>query len=302
MSGEHSHPEHALLESQVAALAGMVEAQADVIAVVVERLELLEAATPAAEYPGQPTGDPLWGSATPNNIEPVGRYGQATQVHRLFYQWAQWDKPFLLDRLAASHVNGTLPWVSFKTPLWAAVASGSMDSGIDRILAALEHDNPVWLTMWHEPENDPDQGTAADWRAMQVRIRERIDVLGIANIAFAPVLMAWTWDARAGRDPADWWVDGIFDFLGVDHYTTPTGPQLLLTPVWDAVLASAQSWGVDVGVGEFGCLGDTGPLLESFYLGGGAMAYSYFDVDQVGVADWTLTGSRLAAFQTILES
>lgn len=113
--------------------------------------------------------------------------------------------------------------------------------------------------MWHEPEND--NGNAADWRGMQKRIRDRINALKaqgkpMDNIAFAPILMSWTFQTSSGRNMNDWWVDGIWDFFGVDPYCYNTcsskGKTILTDGAWNSFVSYLSNKNIPIGIGEWG--------------------------------------------------
>ena len=120
-------------------------------------------------------------------------------VRRTYYGW-QHRTGKMIDTARSDLSAGRLPWVSIKTPGWAAMASGARNAEINTMLRSLDSLNgPVWLTVHHEPEGGngtpyPDEGpgSQSNWRAMQIKIRERIDTVGTSNIAFAPILMSWT--------------------------------------------------------------------------------------------------------------
>lgn len=257
-------------------------------------------------YPGKPSvTNPLWGTSVLNNADAKPQFGKV-QIQRVFYQWTHWDKPYLTDVLDRHKNDGTLSYVSFKTPSganWKAMPEGVHNTGMDRILAELEsREVPVWFSFYHEPEDNTEMGSPGDWRAMQEWVRGRMNAVGTEHVAFAPTLMSWTWDSRSGRNPEDWWVDGIFDFLGIDHYSNRTSsqPQELLTPVWQSIQEFAAAKGVDIALGEWAILGDSAEEMQRFHDQGGAVAYSYYNENQSGVADWRLSGERLTKFKEIL--
>ena len=138
-----------------------------------------------------------------------------------------------------------LPWISTKTPPWDEAGAGLHDEGIDRLLAELDsYGKQVWLPFHHEPEggggiNSPDDPSgAAGWRSMQSRVRQRMDALETQNIAFAPILMAFTWHSSFGRTPDDWWVPDIWDFYGIDHYRDDESGDMFTSPSINAFNAS----------------------------------------------------------------
>ena len=186
-------------------------------------------ATGHGRFPGDVApGYVRWGAAVGGNSDPAGRHetpsGKSMGIRRTYFGW-EGGTTKMVSTARTDLENDRLPWVSIKTPGWALMASGQLDGEIDSMLRALDDvGGPVWLTVHHEPEGGggatgpDDPGGAPSWRAMQVKIRERMTAVGTQNIAFAPALMSWTFDPESGRDPADWWVEGIWDFAGIDHY------------------------------------------------------------------------------------
>jgi hypothetical protein len=147
---------------------------------------------------------------------------------------------------------------------------------------------------------------------MQRRIRQRLDAVGTTHVAFAPVLMSWTWNPASGRNPADWWVDGVWDLYGVDHYTDAEAT--LLNATWRSVRTWVGERGLDVAVGEWGTRGTdaaAGRRVRAWYDaaagssgdGGGArvVALSAFDSNLNSPnGGWELRGDQLTAFQALL--
>jgi len=214
-------------------------------------------------FPGDvASGTVRWGASIGGNADPVSRHesvaGQAMGLRRTFFNWDQ-RTGSMVNTARADIAAGRLPWVSIKTPGWAAMASGSLDGEIDQMIRALDAlDGPVWLTVHHEPEGGggvnyaDDAAGPAGWRAMQVKVRERLDTLGADNIAFASILMSWTFDPRSGRNPTDWWVDGIFDFAGIDHYVYDESFPGMGVMMWDKVREFYSARGTKIAVGEWG--------------------------------------------------
>lgn len=282
-----------------------------------------------AEFPGDVSaGEVRWGAAIHGNGDPA-RHEIVTRrplgVRRTYWQWQQRTTGMVnvaRDDVAA----GRLPWVSVKTPGWTAVASGLHDAEIDEMLRALDAvGGPVWLTVHHEPEgggghgNSPDDpGGPAAWRAMQVRIRERMRIVGTQNVAFAPILMAWTFDRKSGRNPLDWWVEGIWDFAGIDYYVGSEAPRDIATAQsqWLAARAFYGERGLDLAVGEWGNRGTDEMAAEEmrdFYehalgsatdgLGAQVIGLAYFDSNlNSSTGGWMLTGAPLEAFRDLVRA
>ncbi|MFV0257838.1 MAG: carbohydrate-binding protein [Acidimicrobiales bacterium] len=283
--------------------------------------------TPA--YPGRPAaGDVAWGANYGGDAGSTveGRYedaaGQPLEVNRTFYQWKQMNGA-LLRQVDADVAAGRIPWVSVKGNPggqvdWTGIGDGAYDADLDAMLLALDaHDAPIILTVHHEPEgggvsgNTPDDpaGPAAHVR-MNTHVRERMDAVGIENVALAPILMAYTWDDRSGRDPDAWWVDGVYDFLGVDAYSFTDGQGL----AGDALVGEVRQWaaqkGVDIGIGEWGMRGD-GHDVRAWYddavgsaddgRGARIVIQTVFDNPGGEHGPWTLDEAQLAEFIEILD-
>jgi hypothetical protein len=148
--------------------------------------------------------------------------------------------------------DGRIPWTSWKTPSGisvASIAAGANDAWIDGIAAgfAARAPWPIWWTFWHEPEDDFARGTfaAADYRAAQRRIAQRIKAAGVTNSVFACVCyqFPWSFGTTSGRDwrlfypdwkgttttgdrfnpnPVDFWLaddpNSVVEVFGIDFY------------------------------------------------------------------------------------
>jgi len=224
-----------------------------------------------------------------------------------------WDNRMKAVTTAKADLKvGRLPWVSFKTPGWSAMASGAHDAQIDDLLRGLDGaGGPVWLTVHHEPENDG--GNPAEWRAMQVKVRERMNAVGTKNIAFAPVLMSWTFDARSGRTPDDWFVPGIWDFAGLDSYSESEANLTIEIPMWINARSYYTAKGLKIAVGEWGNRGTDATAaaeMRAFYdmaiASGGTgqsqvIGMAYFDSDlNSPKGGWTLAGAPLDTFRSLM--
>lgn len=179
--------------------------------------------------------------------------GKPVGISRHFRQWD--NRMQVISDASAALSFDRLPWVSIKPPSWASAGSGSYNSQFDAIINGLKNlGGPVWITLQHEPENDLDGGdkTPANWRAMQSKFRERLDLIQPTNIAFAPILQAYTWQAR---NPDDWWVDDIWDFFGIDVYTSAEDGAIG-TPGYRPGFAAARLYledkGIKCAIGEYG--------------------------------------------------
>jgi hypothetical protein len=195
-------------------------------------------------------------------------------IRRNFYRdrytagqtWAE-----LVSDATSEIAAGRLPWqsIKFDSAEWANVGTGSRDTDIDWLINQLKVlPGPVWMTINHEPENDGQLARAAGWRAMQSRFRQRLTLAGATNIAFAPIYMDWSFDPTNTNCPYhptsplsgptatfdvdyNWWVDGIWDFFGIDHYITNPNDSDITNTKWNNWKNFAASKGLDVGIGEY---------------------------------------------------
>jgi len=281
------------------------------------REELSSMASLEQPYPGRPQADTLyWGSSIDRAGDPVPRHeipsGHTLSIHRTFWQWSHRTSR-LVAAAAGDHEHGRLPWVSIKTPSWAAMAAGAHDAEIDAMLMALDAlEGPVWLTVHHEPEggggsNVPDDPAGPEGHlAMNRRVRARMTALGVDNVALVPILMSYTWRAESGRDPDDWWAPGVYDFLGVDHYRR--NETTLLDATWYRIRAWAAARGVDVAVGEWGMRGDdaaAGQRVRDWYDDAARSGRDQRGARVVGLSafdsgEWVLAGPQLTVFRQLL--
>ncbi|MEJ7598888.1 MAG: hypothetical protein WKG01_13350 [Kofleriaceae bacterium] len=276
-----------------------------------------------AAYPGQPVpGSVFWGAAISGNGDPITRHetpaGAPLALHRTFWQWNH-RATNLVQAARDDLEHARLPWVSVKTPSWAAMGAGTHDAEIDQMLVALDAlPGPIWLTIHHEPEggggvNQPDDPAGpAGHVAMNRRVRQRITALGVDNVALAPILMSYTFKGASGRNPDEWWAPGIYDFFGVDHYVATESS--LIDTAWGAIRTWAAARGVDVAVGEWGMRGTdaaAGARVHAWYdaaigsatdgRGARVVGLSAFDSNlNSPTGGWELFGQQLSAFRDLL--
>lgn len=238
------------------------------------------------------------------------------QLNRLFYRWSHVDSGWAYTDIEKNIDAGRFPWVSFKLPgSWTDVAEGKYDEDILRMLQTLDGFGvPIWLTMHHEPEggggiNNADESSgSAGHKAMNRRVRYLMNLAGTENIALSLVLMGWTWDPASGRDPNEWWSDGLYDFLGIDPYVAKTAT--MLNTNWYRIMDWAWDRGVDVGVAEWGIQGgniQAAGYMQELYdycvtsVQPRVTSLAYFDVPgDWHAGEWVLEGAQLDKFHTIM--
>lgn len=269
------------------------------------------------EFPGDTLPGTLrWGCSYQSNSVPEPHEtaaGVSVGVRRTFWRIDQVSK--IVATAAADIAAGRVPWVSVKLnrlASWAETAAGKIDTQIlDLIFKLGALPGPVWLTMHHEPEGGngtpyPDEGRGSEqhWRAMQAHVRTLLDRSEVTNIAYAPILMAWTFSPSSGRNPADWWVDGIWDFAGIDNYVEAS-TTTVRTQGWNNAVEFYSDRGLRIGVGEWGNKdhGDSGASeMSDWYdhlIDVGSPGVCYFDTSLNGGVP--LSGAALSRFRELMK-
>ena len=100
---------------------------------------------------------------------------------------------------------------------WADVAAGRQDADLRLWATAFRAWNRrAFFVYSHEPENDPDAGTAAEFRAAYDHIRQIFDSVGTPKLRWTATFMRGTY-AGAHGGIAQWVPKGC-QLLGVDGY------------------------------------------------------------------------------------
>lgn len=267
-----------------------------------------------ARFPGDPqplvTRKLYFGgeTATYGGITVLEGSGTKVGVHRLYYDSSQSLTPpnaGMFSQVRTAQAANRLPYISLHYPAsqWAGIGNGSQDSVFDAMIAEYQsYAKPVLVTLIHEPENDG--GVAANWRAAQSRFRARLNAWIAANpskpnrIAFGQAaLMDWTFSPESGRNPEDWWVAGIWDFLSLDVYAWGVNTNLDASNVeWANFMAYQKAKGLPYVVAEWGIRHDDpnkAAKIQAFYdlNRDGAhdcIALCYFNVSNGGTYDWPI--------------
>lgn len=267
------------------------------------------------DYAAKPEpGNVWWGAAINGNDtgdrleEHEEEAGRPISIHRMFFQWEDRTNA-LIKHVKNDHKAGRLPWFSIKTPSWRAMGNGNYNGQIDEMIKALkETGKPVWLTIHHEPENGngPNENEPPSAHvAMNRKVRERIDRLDADNIALAPIFISYSW--IAGRDMDKWYAPGIYDFIGIDHYSKISSS--LVNDNWIRIRRWVADKGLDVAVGEWGICDENnnkGNLVRQWYdhsvnsykdgKGARVVALCAFDSNLNSTCDWRLKSSQFNAY------
>lgn len=280
-----------------------------------------------SRFPGDPNpkasgNKAYWGASGPHIEEHEAATGTSVSVHRTFYQWDHVTNlsSNLYQTVQEDHAKNRLPHISIKTAGWQALASGQYDAQLDAMLKKLDsYGKPVWLTVHHEPEGGGDSGNTPDdsggapaWRAMQIKVRQRITSTGVKNIGFLPILMSYTWNPGSGRNPEDWWVPGIWDAYFVDSYQKSEAASSFMTAHFTAFVAWVEAKGLPFGLGEWANQGsDTQAANEmqvfwdwSRVNNKDMLSYSYYDtpLNPGPEGSHELAGEALIKYRSILKN
>jgi hypothetical protein len=122
-------------------------------------------------------------------------------------------------------------------PDMSQVASGSFDKAINTFLDSIPTGQRVWITFWHEPENDIGAGMSlADWNNGIIRMAQLIEATGRPDLHSAVCMMGWTWnpvnpDNPDNYRPACEAVDLLaVDVYGETYYGPPDGGSQVQRP------------------------------------------------------------------------
>ena len=170
-----------------------------------ETMSKISTAGVPQRFPGDPnslvSGKAFFGTSGNNVGAHEAAAGKSVAIYRKFNQWDTASSA--VSTINSNYAANRLVWISFKTPDWSDVANGIYDTTLDSMLRTLDSaGKPVWVTFWHEPENDENTagaGTATEWVNMQRHIRARMKSLGTKNIAFAPIYQSSKIDRKSTR-------------------------------------------------------------------------------------------------------
>jgi len=187
----------------------------------------------------------------------------------VFRRYSYWDgpPPDRTHQWAAD--GGRIPYISWHaytrnhTPTrWADIAAGQQDAYIYEVgqrLATFGH--PIYFSFHHEPENDPTNGSPAEFAAAFERVRSVMDAAGATNLTWVCTLMGTTY--RGTHGGADAWLPApnSYHLVGSDGYNRWP---IISKPAWRSfaeLFTAAHQKSVELNkglfVGEFGCVEQT---------------------------------------------
>ncbi len=276
-----------------------------------DQFRVSDAAAPQ-RFPGDPnprvSGKAFFGASGNYIANHEAAAGKSVALYRKFNQWDTASSA--VNTINSNYSQNRLVWISFKTPKWAEVAAGTHNTKLDSMLRTIDNaGKPVWVTFWHEPENDEGlstAGSAADFVNMQRHIRSRMTALGTKNIAFAPVYQS-SKIVSMGSAHNNWYGSGIWDFIGFDIYQ-PNDSLSILNAKWTTTIAWVESKGLPYAIGEWG-VRTTAPSSQitdfwnwQFANNKDMVGMSYFDSDANSDGSWILAGANNTVFNNILKN
>ncbi len=174
------------------------------------------------------------------------KVGRKFELHRTYQLW---DDPPVSDATSFDVATGRVPAISIKPKLrhggaipWTEIASGAQDATIKAQATALKAlGKPVILSFHHEPENDADYGTPADFVAAWRHYVSVFRAEGAGNVSFAWILMSGSFSRDAAKANAFYPGDDAVDWIGVDTYNWYDCKNFKWKSLGE-VLASFRTW------------------------------------------------------------
>jgi hypothetical protein len=243
--------------------------------------------------------------------------GRTMSLERVYYFW---DETWPTADDAWTRDAGRVPYISWNarrtdktTARWADIAAGTYDPVIlARAADLIAFGGPVIFSFQHEPENDPDAGTAAEFVAAFRHVRDVFQLAGVTNVTYAWTMMAWSF--RTGSAPAYYPGDDAVDVIasdGYNWYSCPRGsdPWRSFTEVFAPFHTFGQQHHKQMIIAEWG--GREDPLLPGrkatwidetstqLKLWPDIVGVMYYDADK-GCARWVdSSASALASFRAM---
>jgi hypothetical protein len=184
----------------------------------------------------------------------------------VFRRYSYWDEPPPDDTHRWAAQGGRIPYISWHAYTrnhsvipWGSIANGNHDAYIRTVgkgLAGFGH--PIFFNFHHEPENDPKNGSPAQFKAAFQRVRNLFDQVGAHNLRWVCTLMGNTYRGHHGG-ASNWLPSGAsYSYVGSDGYNRWP---LISPPAWrsfEEVFSAAHAKAVNLHkplfVGEYGCI------------------------------------------------
>ena len=179
-------------------------------------------------------------------------------------RYAYWDSDLPDDTHRWAAERGTTPYISWHAYTrarreipWAEIARGDHDRFLHhkgRALRAFGH--KVFFCFHHEPENDPKNGSAAQFVAAWNRVHRIFEDEGADNLRWIVTLMASTYNG--GHGGAERWLPAHYDMIGVDGYNRYPCEDMYPWRSFRQIFSPARDWARrkdrPLFIGEYGCV------------------------------------------------
>ena len=176
------------------------------------------------------------------------RFGWTTSLVNSYSKWiVQTGHTPILSW--STHGGGDVPW--------AEIAKGAHDARILAEAAKIAAEGwRAYLIFHKEPEDEPNLGSAADYRNAHDRVYGIFREAGATNVSFVANLMAATYKGRNGG--ASTWLPPRFDVVGVDGYNrNKSGAWRSFDSIFQPALEVARDRSKPLYVIESGCVEGT---------------------------------------------
>jgi hypothetical protein len=184
-------------------------------------------------------------------------------IHRRYVHW-DGQLPDRTHRWASD--GGRIPYISWnaytrsgRTIPWREIANGRHDAFLRSSAKSLrQFRDPIYFSFHHEPENDPRNGSADDFRAAFDKVRRVFDSEGATNLRWMVALMASTYGG--GNGGVNKWLPPrrSYDLLGADGYNRfpvqKVWPWRSFAEIFRPARMLARQTGKGLFVAEYGCV------------------------------------------------
>jgi hypothetical protein len=186
----------------------------------------------------------------------------------LVREYSAWDRdlPDKYDTFAGN--TGRIPYISWHAikisgaaVSWSSIANGVHDAAILAQAASLKAwGKPAYFCFHHEPENDPKNGNAAQFKAAFSHVHTLFQRVGATNLRWVAAFMASTY--CGGHGGIAQWMPATKGLLyGVDGYNRgscdPKPGWRSFAQIFQASRDYAKAKGHGLFIGEYGCVEDT---------------------------------------------
>jgi hypothetical protein len=229
------------------------------------------------QFPGHRRGRIYLGMSCDDCALRESQLGRRVGLKRWFKKWGDWSG--VEDAIKEDRRKHRLPWISVQGPTggtpegWAAVGRGTYDADIRALARVLKaHDGrPIFLSFDHEVSNNLPNDQGRTWASGFKRFHDVLESRhALDNVALAPIVVAWLFDAANPQNPRAWLPRGVLrraSFLGIDLYQSASGKHFRhrIPPVARWLAANGHPR-MKIGLGETGATDTFGNISGPAWL------------------------------------